>query len=68
MPRLCIFLRLTHDEVTIFVNALESMRAGFHAEVTLEIMEVSDPAALLFDRPKILLRMHARRSIRYSCL
>ncbi len=38
VPRLCIFLRLTHDEVTIFVNALESMRAGFHAEVTLEII------------------------------
>lgn len=38
VQRLCIFLRLTHDEVTILVNALEAMRTGFQAEVTLDFV------------------------------
>ena len=39
VPRLCIFLSLTHDEVTTLVSALDAMRAGSLAEITLDVVE-----------------------------
>lgn len=60
--RVCVFLRITHDEVTILVNALGSMSTGCHTEITLDIGEnfgASDSAvqstenADLYTRPQL---------------
>lgn len=49
VPRLCVFLRISHDEITILVNAFEAMCGGYQSEITLEVVDVpvsSSSAAL----------------------
>ncbi|TXN42529.1 hypothetical protein [Methylobacterium sp. WL7] len=60
--RLCYFLRLTHDEIALLVNALETTQANCHAEITLDVDTTPDPSSAT-DRKAAEVSPHMRPTL-----